>query len=77
MKMSFQQRIFLEHNILTIFFRTFAILVRFGGGRRSKNHQKLVKSGPVRVKSDPGGSLGPLRDMAQTFEAIWKHFSMI
>ena len=78
MKMSLQKRIFLEHNILRVCFRTFAILARFWDGPGApKIMKKFVKSNPGGVKSGPGGSLGPLCDMAMTFEAIWKHVLMI
>ena len=43
----------------------------------SNNHKKIVENGPGGVKSDPGGSLGPLRDMAKTFGAISKYLLMI
>ena len=56
-------------------FYDFGSILGWPGG--SKNLQKFVKSGPGNVKSDPGGSLGPLRDMARTFGAIWKHFLLI
>ena len=56
-------------------FCDFGLIWGWPGG--SKNHQKLIKSNPGGVKSGPGGSLGPLRDMARTFGAIWKHVLMI
>ena len=49
-------------------FCDFGSILGWPGG--SKNHQKFVKSVHGGVKSDPGGSLGPLRDMARTFGVI-------
>ena len=74
MKMSLQKRIFLEHSILPEFC-DFGSILGWPGG--STNHQKFVKSNPGDVKSGPRASLGPLRDMARTFGAIWKHVLMI